>query len=520
MAMHDTEARIRGRRWSTRVAVTFATAALAGCSILPSVPPRAAEFALAPASFGALATVAAHAHEAAGLSVFKLLLGNEDALLWRLALADSASESIDAQYFIWSNDAAGGLLFERLLAAADRGVRVRLLVDDLTLASSDRNLAIYASHPNLEIRLYNPGKFRESTLGTVGDLILDFKDMNRRMHNKLFIADGLFGIVGGRNIGDAYFGLSDGYNFRDLDVLLAGPVLAEIRAAFDSYWNADLAYAADSLRGDVSATELAELRARLARNVVARDVPPAFQREAQDWTQRLATLPLSMQPGDARYLQDYPDRIDERRPRLRDMLGSVAVPSRRELLIMTPYLIPVGDLLADIAQLEASGVEVKILTASMGANNHTIAHSHYKKYRRRILETGADLYEFRHDPSAAARAAADTAPVRAQYVALHIKALVGDRRRCFIGSLNLDPRALEINTENGLYIESPALAAQLAAVFDELTGAPNAWRVELDADEHMRWTSFDGAVSRQPARSAGQRVADFLLRLLPIESQL
>jgi putative cardiolipin synthase len=176
--------------------------------------------------------------------------------------------------------------------------------------------------------------------------------------------------------------------------------------------------------------------------------------------------------------------------------------------------------LENLARLESEGVEVSILTASMGANNHTIAHSHYKKYRRRILATGADLYEFRHDPSPEMRDAIDVPPVHSKFLCLHVKALVGDRKRCFIGSLNIDPRAIEINTENGLYIQSSELAEELARQFDLMIAPENAWRVYLTEDGELRWESSLGTVSSQPARSFGQRVGDFFYRLIPIESQL
>jgi len=188
--------------------------------------------------------------------------------------------------------------------------------------------------------------------------------------------------------------------------------------------------------------------------------------------------------------------------------------------MVTPYLIPVGNFLEELAEMSSEGVTVKILTGSLGANNHTVAHSHYKKYRRRILATGAELYEFRHDPSPAIRDAVDVPPVRATFISLHTKALVGDRKRCFVGSLNLDPRALEINTENGLYIQSTGLCGQLAEQFDSLMEPENAWHVYLNENHQLRWKSRAGTVAFQPARSFGQRIADFFCRLLPIESQL
>jgi len=199
----------------------------------------------------------------------------------------------------------------------------------------------------------------------------------------------------------------------------------------------------------------------------------------------------------------------------------LAAPSHDELIVVSPYLIPRSDMLDGLAELHSEGVNVKILTASMASNNHTAAHSHYKKYRRRILDAGAELYEYRHDPSPAMRDQADVPPLAAHFISLHVKAMVGDRRRCFIGSLNLDPRALEINTENGLYIESPGLAGELAAAFGTMMQPDNAWQVHFDEVQGMLyWQSSAGTVDSQPARSFGQRIADFLFRLLPIESQL
>ena len=202
------------------------------------------------------------------------------------------------------------------------------------------------------------------------------------------------------------------------------------------------------------------------------------------------------------------------------MLDYLAEPSHEELVMVSPYLIPVKGFLEGLKRLEDEGVNVKMLTGSMGANNHTIAHSHYKKYRRRILNAGSELFEFRHDPSAVMLEKSDVPPVQSKFVCLHVKAFVGDRRRCFIGSLNLDPRAIKLNTENGLYIESPLLAMELAREFELMMAPENAWRVFLNEEDKLRWESSAGTVSSQPARSFGQRISDFFFRLVPIEKQL
>ncbi len=497
--------------------------AISGCATLPSSPPTPHAHSLAPAASGMLAEASqriSHAHgpEQSG---FLLLTRNHEALKWRLALIDHAVSSIDAQYFIWEDDEVGRLLFDRLLKAADRGVRVRLLVDDLLFAPTDRVIAAICMHPNFDIKIFNPGRVRNSRLGAFGEFLLYFRQLNRRMHNKLFIVDNRLAIVGGRNIGNSYFGLSRKYNFRDLDVLVEGPVVAEISLAFDEYWNVEVSYPGSAMSGKATIDDLRLIREKNTEYLTERrDDFASFPMQPIQWKEALAQLPSLMKVGEAHFLQDVPISLDGEEHRLRDMLAHLAEPNHEELIIITPYFIPMGDILKDLAQLSSEGVKIKILTGSMGANNHTVAHSHYKKYRRRILATGAELYEFRHDPSPAIRAKSDVPPIESAFLCMHIKALVGDRKRCFVGSLNLDPRALKINTENGLYIDSPGLSKQLAEHFDTLMTPENAWRVFLDEKNKLCWESSSGKVSRQPARSFGQRIADFFFRLLPIEGQL
>jgi len=496
---------------------------ISGCATLKYPPPSTPEVHfLAPATSGALAEVSTRFDEThtAEQSGFLLLTPNDMAYKWRLALIDHATKSIDAQYFIWQRDEAGFLLFDRLLKAADRGVRVRLLVDDLLFAAKDRNIANITRHPNFDIKIYNPGRIRDSTLGKMGILLLYFRELNRRMHNKLLVVDNQLAIVGGRNIGNAYFGLSKKYNFRDLDVLTVGPVVQEISYAFDKYWNADLSYPGSAMSQEASFEDLQRGRETLAEYLVqSSDVLASYPTQPVNWEEKLKHLPSQMHTGVGHFIQDQPVTDGNEHYRLEDMLRYLSTPSQEELIMVTPYLIP-GDLLERMKELTSEGVKIKIITGSMGANNHTAAHSHYKKYRRPILATGAELYEFKHDPSPAIRGISDVDPVEAGFICLHVKALVGDRKRCFMGSLNLDPRALEINTENGLYIESKGLCGQLAEQFDVLMSPENAWRVYVNEDKELRWESSSGTVSIQPARSFWQRISDFFWRLLPIESHL
>jgi len=516
---HPAVGRVRYVLLFMALVVLFAS----GCSTLKPEPPQDPLYSLPPAPSGLLATVFEDVSEQLDPedSGFLLLTHNRKALEWRLALIDNATSSIDAQYFIWDNDEAGTLLFERILKAADRGVRVRLLVDAIGFASTDHFASAMAMHPNFDIKIFNPGKVRSSKLGAMGEFLLYFRELNRRMHNKLFIVDNRMAIVGGRNIGNEYFGLAKKFNFRDLDVLTVGPVVEEISHAFDDYWNADLSYSGAYMSGKAKPGDINLIRESLADYFgQLPELVASYPENSVRWKEKIARLPSIMKTGEAHFLQDEPVSFGGEELRLNDMLAYLAEPSHEEIIIATPYLIPVGDFLKNVKAVSSEGVKVKIITGSMGSNNHTAAHSHYKKYRRRILAAGAELYEFRHDPSLEVREIADDPPVESDFISLHIKALVGDRTRCFIGSLNLDPRALVINTENGLYIQSDDLCEELAMQFESLMEPENAWRVSLDEKDRLRWQSGSEIVTRQPARSFGQRIADFFFRLLPIESQL
>ena len=503
------------------------TLALGGCATLKEPPPLPDVFSMAPAPTGILAQVSeqfvsTHASDESG---FLVLASNREAFEWRLALIDEAVQSIDAQYFIWQNDETGILLFDRLLKAADRGVRVRLLVDDIFFVGKDRNMAAIALHPNFDIKIFNPGNVRNSLLGITeaSDFLLNFKELNRRMHNKLLVVDNQCAIVGGRNIGNAYFGLSKKYNFRDLDVLVTGPVIPQISAAFDIYWNVKLAYPGSAMSDKETVEDLVALRQRAETYLLEnKEMLASYPMQPINWQDTFRQLPERLLTGKAYFIQDKPVPIGEEQYRLLDVLDYISEPpAQQQLMIVSPYLIPTEDFLDKLKLARtADGVKVTIVTASMGANNHTAAHSHYKKYRRKFLDGGAELYEVKHDLPAAMRKISDVPPIQAKFISLHVKAMVADRARCFVGSLNLDPRALDLNTENGLYIESPAMCGELADQFETLMQPDNSWRVYLNDDDLLRWESSSRTVGMQPARSFGQRISDFFLRLLPLESQL
>jgi putative cardiolipin synthase len=343
------------------------------------------------------------------------------------------------------------------------------------------------------------------------------------MHNKLMVADNHVAVAGGRNIGDEYFGLAKHYNFRDLDVLVTGKVVEELSDAFDVYWNSEITYPARLLSNKVTEKRLERLRAsdeqymeRTSKRLSSYPMAP------ERWREMLAGLPGKLVPGDAHVVQDEPIPLDGEEVRVIDLLGHLTedTPTQHELLISSPYLIPTGSFMDDLKEAVDDGVNVRIVTGSMGSNNQLPAHVFYAKYRKRILKTGVELYEFHHEPSPAVREAADVPPVRSEFISSHMKAFVGDRKRCYIGSLNLDPRALDLNTENGLFIESPELGERLAQLLGENMSPENAWRATDDGTGKVSWTSDLGTVHRQPARSFWQRVKGFFWRMLPIEKQL
>lgn len=486
--------------------------------------------ALAPAKQGALARVSKDVEKRFGSeeSAFHLLTINQDALMWRLALIDHATTSIDIQYYLWNNDDAGGLLFMRLLDAADRGVRVRLLVDDFLFNGGEKMLAAISHHPNLDIKIYNPKLVRQGAGGQLLEWAIRFGKLNRRMHNKAFIVDNQLAIMGGRNIGNAYFGLSEKYNFIDLDVLTTGRVVEDISEGFDVFWNSKLSVAGQVMSKRSSAADMpaamAKIRDGFAKNQDLLKQTP-FPLRRKDWTAKFRGVAKMWHRGTAVMLQDQPvtDLTQKRQSFLASAPNLTDTENPKELIVVSPYLIPGELVYGALYRNSSQGADVRILTASLGSTNQPLVHSKFRKHRKEILASGAKLYEFRHDPAQQVREFSDTYPVRSKYVSIHAKTSVGDRETCFIGSLNLDPRSIDINTENGLFIRSPSLARELAEHLELLMATENGWRVTSTKNKgkgFLRWSSKGKTRTTQPAPNFGKRVADFIYGFLPIEGQL
>jgi putative cardiolipin synthase len=497
----------------------------AGCAHIPDSPDKPVSYSQPAVEEGILAEVSAAVLDGRTRdeSAFLLIQRNSDALKWRLALIDSAQQSIDLQVFIWSNDESGRLMLSRIQEAAKRGVQVRLLVDDMPKDISDEGTALIARMPNIQLRRFNPGRVRKGLIGRAFQMSTQFSILNRRMHNKQLIVDGRWGIVGGRNIGNPYFGLSSKYNNRDLDLLLTGPIIQDLAIDFDEYWNADSAYPGEFMAGEVAPKNVTK-KQRHFDDAVRKDLELLKQTTIPvariDWRDVFAALSGQMVYGTAESMKDSPEVKGDRGIRLVDQLGEAELNARYQTSAITPYMIPPKALLDDLQRITQEGRKVRFLVPSMESNNHTMAHSHYKKYRKKLLDSGVELYEFRGEPSASLRAFSDTPPVKSEFISLHTKAFVLDEHWVLLGSLNIDPRSIDINTEHLLVIDSPQLAAQILSDYETMIAPENAWTVTLNDKGKLRWTSIDGERSRQPARSYGQRWKDFFWRLMPVESQL
>jgi putative cardiolipin synthase len=506
--------------------LVVASGLLVGCATLEPDPPKQMTTALAPTSRGAVAAAASPASRlGSGVSGFHLVTEPDEAMNWRLALLDHATRSVDIQYYQWANDEAGLLLFDRVLSAAERGVKVRILVDDFLYGGEEERLVGLAGHPNLDIRIYNPQHYRGSALMSGLEFVARFGELNRRMHNKIFLVDSRIAIMGGRNVGNYYYGLSDHYNMLDVDVLAAGPIVRDISASFDEYFNSKLAYPATEMAPgkeplDTSAA-FADVHALLdeSPDLLANSPYPLSR---TDWSGRLRKLSTSWISGRAVMLADDPvGDSDDPGERFLDSAPSlVNRPDSFELLFVSPYLVPTKAFYKTTKGRIEQGVDIRLLAPGLGSNNQPFVHSHYRQHRRRILGMGIGLHEVPEDGNEKLRRFSDVAPNRADNVALHAKVGVGDRKRCFIGSLNLDPRSLKLNSENGLFIESPALAGQLADHIEFLMDSENAWELELEEDGELVWRRNDEERRVQPGPKGSIRTKDFLYGLLPIKGLL
>jgi putative cardiolipin synthase len=489
--------------------------ALAGCASLPPNTARQPSEALSNTGDTRLGrAVAALTRANPGRTGIYPIAGGRDAFAARVVLARAAERSLDVQYYILRNDTTGGLFCEALWQAAERGVRVRLLVDDSGTHGLDAVLAALDAHPNIEVRLFNPYANRRFRLG---ELATDFSRLNRRMHNKSFTADNQATIVGGRNIGDEYFGAGSEVEFTDLDVLAIGPAVHAVSASFDAYWNSDSAYPAAALIRP-SPEKSAEVREAWEK---LRDSPEAARYAkavlATALVRELLAGSLPLEWTSARVVSDDPSKVlhpPERKDlHMLPLLEAAVGKPERELDLVSPYFVPTSEGAAALTALAARGVKVRVLTNSLAATDVAPVHAGYAKYRETLLRGGVRLYELK--PTAEESDKRESAG--GSDASLHAKTFAVDRSRLFVGSFNFDPRSARLNTEMGVVIDSPSLAARLSSALD--SGLPrDAYEVRLAKDgRSLEWVAEGKVYGAEPGAGFFRSLWIGLLSLLPIE---
>ncbi|HSQ79946.1 MAG TPA: phospholipase D family protein [Casimicrobiaceae bacterium] len=514
----------------------------AGCASLPPGAdyPKASSSALAhpeQTRLGRRFENAARGHD--GNSAFRLLSVGVDGFLVRAQMIDAAARTLDLEYFIFRQDETGQLLADALLRAADRGVRVRLLIDDAETREADDQLAALGAHPNIHIRIFNPFTYRGHVpLFRDLNFAFDAARLDYRMHNKLMVVDNAMALVGGRNIGDRYFQVDPKAQFGDDDVFAAGPIVRELSASFDEYWNSALAIPIAALPGE-RPTDAALSAYRVTLDAHRK----ALKADGIEYARRIATgeplagmlsgrLPLVW--AHAEVVCDSPDK---RRIEQGETVGSLmhravadaARATQTELIIVTPFFVPGPAGMRLLAELRERGVRVRVLTNSLESTPELIAQSGYIHYRRPLLDDGVELYEVRAQLGDARGSGETRAAARYGNYALHAKLFVFDRERLYVGSMNFDERSRHLNTEIGLIIDSPELARETAARFASITSPANSYHVALRSDPagglpRLVWRTEEGGKAveyeTEPAGSAWRRLKVDLLSLLPLDGEL
>lgn len=452
-------------------------------------------------------------------------------------MIEAAEKTLDAQYYVWRSDATGTVLLERLMAAADRGVRVRLLVDDMLYGRDDSKVAALTVHPNVDVRLYNPlNGDGTQAIKRYWDLLTNFGELNHRMHNKFMIADNQVVITGGRNVGDKYYGVNKKLVFRDLDVVAYGPVVAQSSGAFDAYWNSERSRPVegrfrDLLNSRDTDDECADLRAKVAKFVNEANFPYPLKMDAQQAVSLLRPTgngfglePEPMFWCPARLVVDTLAKGDEPGLEHGSMVAAeierLALNAKKEIVVETAYLVPRARLLGLLEKNKQRGVEMRLLTNSIASTNQMSVHAFYQKTRQQLIESGVDLYEVNVDAESLAihSTSADA------HLGLHAKTVVVDAETSFVGTFNIDPRSAKWNSETGVVIESEAFAKHLLKRLARDFEPANSWRVRLDENGRMVWEGEQGghAVEQrdEPGATKALKLKSWLFGILPIADQV
>jgi putative cardiolipin synthase len=500
---------------------------LSGCASIDFDYPRTESRVIADTSDTYLGSTASQlsSSRSADQSGFFPLQDGIDALTARLLLAERAERSIDTQYYLIKDDAVGLAFIYTLLRAADRGVRVRLLVDDVFTKDYDAGMAALDSHPNFEVRIFNP--FHRGAAGRAWSGLTDLTRVNRRMHTKSFTVDGQVTILGGRNIADEYFGAREDAKFGDLDVVGVGPIADDVSMMFDSFWNHETALPVPAFAKmpDDPAAQLTILRERLeqaskkiqetryAEAVRATALEfMSLERDVLEWT------PYSL-------VYDSPDKgirsEDGPSVAITKPLVEALQSAKNELIVVSPYFVPRKAGIQFFSDLQARGVSVTIVTNSLAANNQVTVHGGYAPSRKPLLEKGVRIFEVRPDATVKGSEIVAASGAKAT---LHTKAFLVDRKTAFVGSFNFDPRSANLNTESGVIIESIRLGKDFGDTFDHGIRS-QTYELFLNGAGKLRWRGIeeDGSeviYTKEPLSTWGQRFIAGFIRLLPVKGQL
>ena len=509
-----------------------------GCASLPTDVARVTSTALPDTGDTPLGRVAAASlppapasEKATQDSGFQLISAGEEAFGTLYTLISRAQATLDLQYYIVADDPYARTLLRAAREAAERGVRVRLLVDDFYTTGKDQRIAWYASHPNIEVRIFNPFAGGRTWFATrLVASLADIDRINRRMHNKLFVADNALAVTGGRNVGAEYYQHSDRANFLDLDVLVAGPVVKDLSDTFDRYWNSGFAYPIEAFAQLGDAPTRDQLALVDPKDPVLQATIEAKQL-GRSFAAKLDAGRLAMVVAPAELIADQPSKVQRTRPRIGDhglVAGatiatdvlSIADAAQSELIIISPYFVPGERGLAMLKALRRRGVRVRVLTNSLAATDAAIVHIGYSKYRKPLLEAGVEISELRPEPG---EEKARIGAFGSSKASLHAKALLVDRKTLFIGSFNVDQRSSLENTEMGLEIENDQLPLEVIGILRD-RGEEGVYRVTLDADGRLRWTTRTAGVEQvytdEPGASALLRLSLKLLAPFAPEQML
>lgn len=511
----------RFKRWVWIVIVGICVSA---CAPMQVRGPRVDDNALPAATDGPIARAVAAIGLREGESSYRLIQSNADALALQLRSAQLAQRSLDLKYYMWMNDVSGRLLAAELLRAADRGVRVRVLVDDTSVRKLDRELAALDLHPNLELRIYNPFRTRGSTIGNVFEFVLSGMRLNHRMHNKVWITDGLLVTVGGRNVGDEYYGLNEGFDFRDLGVLIAGHAAQGASAEYDRYWNSPIVIPLAAIPKPADGPTLAQAQQALEAERAAALASPEFAPilSGVDLVVDVRTRQSRLVSDRVRVISDPPDKWQRRTDHLIGIaadLQSVIDSAKREVILVSPYFVPGRKGMRWLQALRERGVRVRVLTNSLNATDVAAVHGGYARYRHRLLRAGIEINELKHS-SRIRQASSLRGSSRAS---LHTKAVIVDGRVSFVGSFNLDPRSTWINTEMGALVDDARFAELVRANVERNLTPDHSYSLSLEG-HRLVWTDEQNGRPRrqfrEPTSSWSRRIVAFLARVLPVEEHL